>query len=99
MAAKRPRGKRLEVFIDEKHAIWKYPPGQRAARVREALDLAGKIEDILGNISSRLDAMEAHLSRLEEKLDALSFSSLDGRKKLEEDKPKVMFDVDAFMNL
>ena len=49
--------RRLEIWLPDNHWLWTLPPGQRAARVREALDAEGrlaKIEERLRNIEQTL---------------------------------------------
>lgn len=51
--------RRLELRLPPDHPIWSLPPGQRAERAREYLDLAACLE-------RRLQALEERLERLED---------------------------------
>lgn len=49
--------RRLEIWLPDNHWLWALPPGQRAAKVREALDTEGRlarIEERLRNIEQTL---------------------------------------------
>ena len=53
-----PSLRRLELRLPPDHPIWSLPPGQRAERAREYLDLASYLE-------RRFTALEARLEKLE----------------------------------
>ena len=53
-----PSLRRLELRLPPDHPIWSLPPGQRAERAREYLDLAAYLE-------RRFTALEERLERLE----------------------------------
>jgi len=51
--------RRLEIWLPDNHWLWTLPPGQRAARVREALNTEGR----LARIEERLRNLEQMLSQ------------------------------------
>ncbi|MBE3588220.1 MAG: hypothetical protein IMW93_06655 [Thermoanaerobacteraceae bacterium] len=53
------REKRLTVAFPAGHPVWSYPPGQRAARIREWIALALRLEERLARIEEKLDALAA----------------------------------------
>ena len=53
------REKRITVTFPAGHPVWIYPPGQRATRIREWVDLALRLEEHLMSIEEKLDALAA----------------------------------------
>ena len=51
--------RRLELRLPVKHPVWSCPPGKRAARIKEWIDLALKLEERLISIEEKLDALMA----------------------------------------
>ena len=49
--------KRLTVTFPAGHPVWSYPRGQQSARVREWVDIALGLADILEGIRSELEAL------------------------------------------
>ncbi|OAT83485.1 hypothetical protein [Desulfotomaculum copahuensis] len=83
------REKRLTVAFPAGHPVWSYPSGQRAARVREWIDLALRLEE--------------HMARIEEKLDALTAAGVTvpspAPKDPEKQKAKPRIDPAIFLGL
>ncbi|MGB9661791.1 MAG: hypothetical protein ACPL5F_07190 [Moorellaceae bacterium] len=53
-----PRLRRLELRLPPDHPVWSLPPGQRAERVRECLDLYTYLEQKFSMLAERLDRLE-----------------------------------------
>lgn len=51
--------RRLELRLPVNHPVWSCPPGRRAARIKEWIDLALRLEERLMRIEEKLDALTA----------------------------------------
>jgi hypothetical protein len=51
--------RRLELRLPVNHPVWSCPPGKRAARIKEWIDLALKLEERLISLEEKLDALTA----------------------------------------
>ncbi|NHM26988.1 hypothetical protein G7K71_18840 [Desulfofundulus sp. TPOSR] len=87
MARNKTKYKRLELRLPADHPLFRYPPGQRAARARELIDTGIRLEE-------RLLEIERQLAGIAQKLTGGACTST--RKA---PKKTVEFDVEAFMNL
>lgn len=87
MARNKTKYKRLELRLPADHPLFNYPSGQRAARARELIDTAIRLEE-------RLSEIECQLAGIAQKLTGGACTSTRKvpQKTLE-------FDVEAFMNL
>jgi len=56
-----PSLRRLELRLPPDHPIWSLPPGQRAERAREYLDLAAYLEQRFTALEERLEKLEGLL--------------------------------------
>lgn len=87
------KDKRLEIRLPSDHWIWKYPPGSRSKRVREALGLMETLQETFINLDRRL-------GQIEEMLVAGEVLMPGGKGRQEEpDSCGIKFDTEAFMNI
>ncbi|MEW8958701.1 MAG: hypothetical protein AB2448_06260 [Moorella sp. (in: firmicutes)] len=52
--------KRLDIWLPYNHPIWDYPPGLRAKKAREWLDIAAMLEKRLARLEEKIDAVLEH---------------------------------------
>lgn len=72
--------RRITVSFPEGHPVWQEPQGKRSARIREWVDLAVGIKNVLEDMDQRLEAIESGLARrpgaaTEKEVDLESFLS------------------------
>lgn len=83
--------RRLEIHLPRDHPIFNVPPGQRSRKVREALDLAERLECALASLDARLARIEQALAS------GVVVQANKGPE--QEEKQKYEIDVEAFMEL
>ncbi|AKX95738.1 hypothetical protein MTHERMOG20_23500 [Moorella thermoacetica] len=52
--------KRLDIWLPYNHPIWDYPPGLRARKAREWLDIAAMLETRLARLEEKIEAVLEH---------------------------------------
>jgi len=87
------KDKRLEIRLPSDHWIWRYPPGSRSKRMREALGIMETLQETLINLDRCLEQVEEILSAGE-----LFIASGKGNPE-QPDGRNIKFDTEAFMDI